>query len=245
MHVQLKLTTFCTALIFSLASIITNAQAKPNIKNLECPTCNGLTEISENVFTDAPQKAVSLNKIVSRSRQTTAAFFGRNMSKPKIVLCTSNACTKIFVKRMGRGHSIADAYILLSPSGANQTILTHELVHAEIYKRLAFTRRPTLMDDRIPTWFNEGLATYLSEDARYSNNASKRDLKYALKLENMQVWKKHVTLKKYKRGYEGAKSLVANLDKAMTRKELKKIVDLIAFGGLQFDTIVGPYMDLK
>lgn len=222
-----------------------HAEQKPSLENFKCPTCHGLIEISTNVFTNAPEEKAHLLKIVESSRSITKEFFGKNLSNPKIVMCTNNACVRIFRKRIGKGHTVGSSYILLSPTGISKTILSHELVHTEISKRMAFASPLTMTSETIPTWFNEGLATYLSGDERYLAQAPTKDLLYAFGLKNQTTWMKSVTLKKYRRGYSGARNLVAILDEKMGREKLGKIVDLVAYGGLPFDSIVSPYLSLE
>jgi hypothetical protein len=51
--------------------------------------------------------------------------------------------------------------VLLAPHGVDPVIVAHELSHIEFHQRLGPAR------DKVPQWFDEGLAVLVSDDPRH------------------------------------------------------------------------------
>lgn len=135
------------------------------------PTWFGFVKISDHVYVNQamPQpERVKVLKAVSAAKARVARFFGRRLSHPKILVCSTERC---FVpNREGptpKGLEYGISAVLVSPHGLNVTILSHELTHAELHDRVGLLR--TLQS--IPHWFDEGLAVLVSRDSRYSRAA--------------------------------------------------------------------------
>ncbi|MEM0975990.1 MAG: hypothetical protein AAGJ34_00500 [Pseudomonadota bacterium] len=116
------------------------------------PIYFGQTEISENIFIDDPSRTDVLN-LVQLSEERITPFFGDIHSNPRYVICTTSICDEIFGVRFS-GSATPGFGILISSKGLNEAIFVHERVHAELHERIGTVR--------LPIWFNEGVAVYLS-----------------------------------------------------------------------------------
>lgn len=129
--------------------------------------------------------------LYQKSRLRIDSLFGSTESKPSILVGNTDEVMQLFGNsnlqnqsqgKTGMTHLTPfGAYIILSPNGTNVDVLSHELSHAELMKRLGWkTRR-----QKIPIWFDEGLAmlvdkrfeywTDLQEDWRSLINSEKKD----------------------------------------------------------------------
>jgi len=78
--------------------------------------------------------------------------------------------------RFGGVPAIAKSYddnkVLLSKHGLDSTTLTHEMVHIEFHKRLGSAQ----VWNKVPMWFDEGLAALACRDPNYKPTNKKMPL---------------------------------------------------------------------
>lgn len=137
-----------------------------------CPACYGFEPLQPDLFVERgmPLDAgLHAADVVSRARARVAAFYGGFHGHPRILVCATDGC----YHRMGGGGSagmaVAALGLVLSERGTDLTIASHELSHIEVRNRVRSLGRG------IPTWFNEGLAVYISGDSRYLAPAGSPD----------------------------------------------------------------------
>ncbi len=127
----------------------------------------GMTSIAPNIYVDsemsAPQRQQFL-QTVKQSKSEISHFFGGMKSSPDIYACTTRQCFSKFGGVPAKAKSIDDKKVLLSSRGLDKTTLTHELAHIELHKRLGSRK----VWNKIPMWFDEGLAVMACKDARYA-----------------------------------------------------------------------------
>ncbi|WP_291728355.1 hypothetical protein [Bernardetia sp.] len=125
--------------------------------------------------------------LYQKSRLRIDSLFGSTESKPTILVGTTDEVMQRFgypniekETKTGMTHLTPfGAYIVLSSEGTNVDVLSHELSHAELMKRLGWkTRR-----QKIPIWFDEGLAMLVDRRFEYWS-ALKEDWKKLLNSEN-------------------------------------------------------------
>ncbi|AKU93680.1 hypothetical protein AKJ09_00344 [Labilithrix luteola] len=80
------------------------------------------------------------------------------------------------------GSLAPSAVVVTGPVEGTSRILTHEMVHAEM--------RAWVDYDRLPTWFNEGTATFLAAEPRCEPNAP-NDIDVRLLVTKAQ-WQRHL-----------------------------------------------------
>jgi hypothetical protein len=110
------------------------------------------------------------------ARLNLAGVLGELEAGPVLtVFCRTPACKEAFGAAPGaaaseelgfardgletsRGHVARPTVFVTGPVARTEEILTHELVHAEMKSVLPY--------DALPTWFNEGVATYVAGEPR-------------------------------------------------------------------------------
>lgn len=141
------------------ATTATAALAAPTVTAAACPQCYGLTARGGGLYSDRDDPAH--RPMLDAADRRIAAFYGSRTVQPRILICTTGDCYRRIGGGGEKGRTIRTWALLLSPNGANETIATHELSHGEFHQRLGSAR------DRVPQWFDEGLAVLVSDDARY------------------------------------------------------------------------------
>jgi hypothetical protein len=146
-------------LIAAVAGLVV---AYPVAAAAACPRCYGLHEAGPDVYTDgtAAQDRQTLDMIAA-ARQRVRDFYGATSSSPRVLVCSTAGCYDHIGGGGEKGQTLRDRASALSPGGANVVIASHELTHAEQFRRLGSRY------GKVPRWFNEGLAVLVSDDPRY------------------------------------------------------------------------------
>jgi hypothetical protein len=129
-----------------------------------CPGCYGLREAGPGVYVDGaatPEQRRGMVDMVAAARQRVRDFLGETRSNPRILVCLSTDCYDHIGGGGEKGQALRDRALALSPAGADVVIASHELAHAELFRRLGSRF------DEVPRWFHEGIAVVISDDPRY------------------------------------------------------------------------------
>lgn len=140
------------------------AVAYPVAVAAACPGCYGLGEAGPGVYVGGDAAAGQRREMVdmvAAARERVRAFYGDIRSDPRVLICLDAACYRRIGGGGEKGQTLRDRVLALSPGGADVVIASHELVHAEQFRRLGSRY------SRVPRWFNEGLAVVVSDDPRY------------------------------------------------------------------------------
>lgn len=143
------------------------AVAAPSVAAVACPQCYGLSSLGDGVY--AERDTDGHRQMIEAANRRVAAFYGSQTTHPRMLICSTDACYRRIGGGTEKGRALRADALLLAPAGANETIAAHELSHVEFHQRLGPAR------DRVPPWFNEGLAVLVSEDARYLKPAGGGD----------------------------------------------------------------------
>jgi hypothetical protein len=138
------------------------AAATPGPHRALCPACYGLTEIAPGLWTDDAANAPALRRMAGQGVATVSAFFGTPEATPRVIFCQTTGCQDAFDIRPS-AVTYGTSLILVAPKGINEMILTHELTHVALHRRQGIT---DILDQRFPAWFDEGLASLVSNDTR-------------------------------------------------------------------------------
>ncbi|MEE9326144.1 MAG: hypothetical protein V3U71_02535 [Cocleimonas sp.] len=132
----------------------------------------GMTCIAPNIYVDPAMSKQQQNEFlltVKKSKVEITKFFGGMKSRPDIYACTTASCFSKFGGVPAKAKAFDDNKVLLSSRALNKTTLSHELAHVEFHKRLG---TPHLWN-KIPMWFDEGLAVLACKDSKYSKPVTK------------------------------------------------------------------------
>ena len=185
-----------------------------------------MTQVSANIFVDQPEMADKAKQLFNESRENVATFYGPARSKPVIVMCTTISCQNKFGLRP-LGLAVGRRTVLLAPNGMNTTILTHELLHIELRENYGIQ---DMFNPRFPSWFDEGLASYLSLDERYQQPVEARDADWVKKARNFRVWNRLHRVHHWSETYGAAARLVREIDEKIGRDGLKSFINKVRNG---------------
>ena len=136
----------------------------------------GIAVICDNVYAETGldgDHIDELRKDVDLGSRNVERFFGTLRSGPLVFFCYSPAC-KIALGAspaaassddfgfasadvtLADGAPVSSAVVVSGPFESSARVLTHELVHAEMKSWLPY--------DSLPTWFNEGTATFIANE---------------------------------------------------------------------------------
>jgi len=149
-------------LTFSACSTINKA------KVLLPPTWIDLKKIAPEVYVDKDMNVTqqkNLLKLIPEAKKYVLNIWGSVTSKPTIYACSTNACAKSL--GIGARAYQFNNHLVLSPKAISKELIAHEWSHAELYKRVGglFNWK------KIPSWFDEGFAVYVSHEPRHDKRA--------------------------------------------------------------------------
>jgi len=122
-------------------------------------------EITPNLYVDSLfsyEDSMEIAQIVEEARERVITKYGETTSSPVIIVSSNDETSRKYIKLTSiDGRPVPGTtynmpwreYILLSPEGNNVDVMSHELVHAEIFHRLGYIK-----SRKLPIWFNEGVA---------------------------------------------------------------------------------------
>lgn len=115
-----------------------------------------------------PENHAFIGETLSSARERVAGFWGEKTGDAVVIVCaTPGEYERYCHSREGAGCSLGTLYgssfIVLNLHGINTDVISHEMSHNELFKRLGW-RKTTF---GIPQWFNEGLSMML--DYRFVN----------------------------------------------------------------------------
>ena len=218
----------CILLVGGIAAAV----ALPGPQQLFCPSCHDLEEIADNVYVDPVTPAAQRKAIIAgveKARVRVAAFYGVLKAAPRIVVCRSQACARTFGTRGAKGVAYAWHAILLTNSRIFTVIAAHELAHIELHWRMGLVG---WLRGTVPAWFDEGLATLISQDPRF-----RRDSPAAAVREIMSVrsylghWAQYTGRVGWRAAYGAASTRVRQLRRRIGHAGLKRFVERLARDG--------------
>lgn len=214
------------------------AAAIPGPQRALCPQCFGLIDIGDDIFTDDSAEATRLRQLVATADAEMAAFFGSPLnSHPRYLLCTTPQCVATFGGGP-TGITYGWHLIRISPQGLRPAIVTHERLHAELAARMGWG---TIWYDRVPVWFNEGLATYVAGDDRFDQAYSAADIDWIKAGVSREQWDRLLQERDWVAGYGAARAAIDDLDARIGHGGLRLLVERLA-AGEDFDTALAQLL---
>lgn len=206
--------------------------AIPGTHRVLMPEAFGLTEVSDRVWTDAPSRADELRGLANRARERVMDFFGDMPPKPTLILCTTRSCARDFGIG-GNGLSIADMAVMVSPGGLTLGTLTHEMTHSRLHRNMG---PRNLIAQPYPTWFDEGLATYVAGHPNWNGTPTARDRARVRETKRFWQWDDTFREMGVGRAYASAAAEVAQIERAIGRDGLLELIRR-AEAGEDFDRL--------
>ncbi len=217
--------------LLSFAALLTSigvaAAAIPGPQRAIAPQYFGLHEIAPNVFTDDNSRAEEWLQLRDAANLKVQNFFGELESKPRYILCSTIACEHIFGKNGNVAQTYGWSLIHVPPKALTEkdvglALLTHERVHAELVYRWGAS---AIWDEKIPSWFNEGLATFVSQDKRVEGKFTYEQLSWVRGSKSFWDWNRFVSERGFWITYGAANENVAALNRAIGHNGLMALVN--------------------
>lgn len=149
------------ALPIAAAAVV--AVAYPAVAATTCPGCYGLERLAGDVYAEQglpPYRKRQVTSAVEEAERRVRDFYGDRRASPRILACLSDRCYRRIGGGGERGVAVLNRAVMLSPSGVDPVIASHEMSHVELHARLD-------AGAKVPQWFDEGLAVLVSGDPRY------------------------------------------------------------------------------
>lgn len=207
------------------AALIIGA-ALPGMHRVLYPEGAGLIEIAPRVWTDAPDDRRRLLQLVRTAKQTVSEFFGDPAPDPTLILCTTRSCARSFGIG-GNGLSIADLVVMAAPGGLTPGTLTHEMTHSRLHRSMG---PGNLVRQPFPTWFDEGLATYVADHPRWTGPITPADRARVRQARRFWHWDDAMRGLGVGRAYRAAAAEVRALDTAAGRDGFLDLIERVSEG---------------
>lgn len=136
------------------------------------------TNIYASPALDARQR-VHIRQVIKKAEARVDSFWSGKQANPKVILCgTPQEYEKYCQSTEGAGCSLGtpwgQSFVILNVQGLNVDVISHEMSHVELFKRLGWWKTTT----EIPQWFNEGTALMLDRRFVANPDAIGRYLEY-------------------------------------------------------------------
>lgn len=204
----------------------------PGPQHLLCPVCHGLDRLADNVYIDPvtpPAERRRISAGLARARRRVARFFGRLEATPTIVICQTRQCAAMFGTHDAKGIAFAWHAILLTKTRLFSVIAAHEYAHTELHWRMGL--RGWLLGT-VPAWFNEGLATLISEDPRFQHDWPRQDVRAMMSVRSyLGDWARYTERVGWRTAYGAARTRVRQLERRIGRAGLRRFVDRLIRDG--------------
>jgi hypothetical protein len=136
-----------------------------------CPACYGFEQIAPSVYLErdaSEAETARMLDMIGAAQARVETVLGPLQAEPEILICQSPQCDARLDGRGAWARAFGAVFILVNPPGRNVEILSHELAHIAIHRRIGPWAQ---MQNALPAWFDEGLAVILSRDMRYLTEA--------------------------------------------------------------------------
>lgn len=221
-RVQLIFLALCSIAMVSAAIA---AVVLPGPQHMFCPSCHGLERIANNLYVDAavtPRQRPRIVAAIDRARRRVTAFFGPLRANPRIVVCRRAACAHTFGGRGAKGVAYGWHAVLLVNSRIFTVIAAHELAHIELHWRMGLWG---WLRGTVPAWFDEGLATLISDDPRFRRDAAPQAVREIMGVGSyFGQWSAHARRVGWRTAYSAALTRVRQLERRIGREGLKRFV---------------------
>lgn len=134
-----------------------------------CPGCFGFTKIADGIYIE-PNAGADGSEILRRytvATQRVERAFGPIEKHPRVLVCFTETCNAVMGGHQTLALTYGDKLFYLGPYGHNTAIIAHELSHVVLHARLGMRGQK-----HFPAWVDEGIATYVSQDARFDLDPS-------------------------------------------------------------------------
>ncbi len=203
------------------------AAAIPGPQRTLAPTLYGLTEIAPGVFTDDLADKTRWLEIKADGEAKVKAFFGELQANPRLILCSHQDCERKFGFTGATAVTFGWHMIHLPPQSLvspnlGYVLMAHERTHAELHLRMGISGA---VNGHIPNWFDEGLASYVSQDSRLNPFYETEQRAWIRGSKYFWDWGSFVSARGWRDAYGAASDNVARLDEKLGHDGLLAMIN--------------------
>lgn len=198
----------------------------PGPHRVIAPAQFDLSRIAPGVYSDAPDRTDELIAKLTNADARVAGLFGDVTPRWRTVLCTTEPCRADF-GLTGRAIALGDLAIVVAPLGIREATLVHEQVHIELSARMGPW---DALWPRYPSWFNEGLATYLSGTPGVQGPLHAVDAQWITAARTPLGWRMAKRGRTGAEYYGAARRMVAEIDARIGTPALIRLIEDVARG---------------
>lgn len=203
----------------------------------------GIPQTAPYIYTENAAKSAEYNRQVTTAKRRSEQFFGRPSAPVNYIFCEDSTCDARFGMASERGKgpigkAFGDQMIIVSSVGATIPLLAHEQAHVDMF---AYTAGRGAILARLPAWFNEGMAEFVSLGPPKRMPANLGQYRDVMALRDPNEFKMAVTITNFQNIYGGAYFLVADIERKLGRAGLLNVLSEVAQGG-RLETILDGRM---
>ena len=162
--------TLLTLILFISLSSIAIAAFKHQLIASTLIKHSEFIQIDKDVFVSPDTSKVQQRELIELLQKAKARIinkFGSYTVSPIIIFSNDNKQLKTYSNNNygNTDFTLNTAYIVVGENGKNIDVVSHELVHAELFHRIGYVNRWL----QIPVWFDEGIAMQVDLRAKYAN----------------------------------------------------------------------------
>lgn len=164
-----KLIIVSIILVLCVLILVGSYMLKPQPVNAMMVSFSDMEEHDGKVYVEPGVSEATKNSLLSDLEQAKGKIlevFEEIQASPTIIFVQSSEAVQHYAQKNQTGQTYYmywGSYIVIGPRGFDADVIAHELMHTELRKRLG-------NEDKVPVWFDEGLATLV--DSRYISNIS-------------------------------------------------------------------------
>ncbi|HHC29600.1 MAG TPA: hypothetical protein ENK80_03415 [Rhodobacterales bacterium] len=207
------------------------AAALPGPQQAYLPGLNGYTQIAPHIYTDEPAQSEVLISTLAQAQARVRAFYQEDLPPVRMLLCTTPRCK---ARSLGagpvKGRTYNSTLVIVGPKGLNPMILSHELSHVVLHGK----EGPMgLWWGVFPAWFDEGLASLVSQDDRLDAGDVAARARM-LETRRFSDWGAAVQALGWRGAYGAAMALVEEMVAVDGVEGLRALIDRVS-AGADFD----------
>ena len=166
------------ALLFCLFSSAAFAALKHDTIATRFIQYSDFEEVQTDVYISphsTDKQKQDLINLVENAKSRIKKVFGSYTASPVIIFSPVPRIRKQYSnnsygKALLLPFSDSKAYIVIGENGNNLDVIAHELMHAEVFKRVGYLNQMI----EIPVWFNEGVAMQVDFREQYENSTMEK-----------------------------------------------------------------------
>lgn len=198
------------------------------------PSVSGMERVESGLVIETSSSKSSLPGAKAMHTSALDLFskaWPQRLSSPELWVCHTEACNT----RLGGGSSLGITFrysrVLLSPRGLSAGLLAHEYSHAELLYRVGLMK-----GTKIPRWFDEGVAVWLSDLPHHSEAMYQRVLAAGIKPPELSTLVTYsdwtAAVGKYGDHLKGPHSTKVNVVYPTAGHEIRRWVGIVGAGGI-------------